>query len=264
MKKMFFVVFIVGFMALVQTSGARAAAVATTTPTTPSSGDDSACGVTSGDLAVIKAIQNNPSLSYLSELQQELAARRNLLSKTILCAEAGAKQAKKDLNNAALDPSLESLRGQWSDRLDSAVSYYDLQLQKVNEVGINGTESIAKEVLAWRGTNYAPLAENVSNFVLWSGNQALFTMAASRLSQIGNLAGSPLFSESLAVQSDYEQAAVSLKTAEDQNASAKNAFSQSLSPDQTFFFIKQSLDSLSSTYQQFFDISNLIQSLLPH
>jgi hypothetical protein len=75
---------------------------------------------------------------------------------------------------------------------------------------------------------------------------------------------SPIFSQSPDVPNDYEQAAVSLKTAEDQNTDAENAFARSLPPDQTLLFIKQSLDSLSSTYQQFFDISSLIQSLLPH
>ena len=42
------------------------------------------------------------------------------------------------------------------------------------------------------------------NFVTWSNNQALFTTAESRLAQIDNLANSPLFSESLDVQNDYE------------------------------------------------------------
>jgi hypothetical protein len=245
----------------------RAHADTTTTTGTqvsPDGMDGGACGITESDLAGIKAIQDNTSLSYLDELQQELAARRNLLSETIQCAEASAEQAKTDLDNTSVDPSLGNLKNQWSGRLGDAISYYNLQLQKVNEVGISGTESIAKDVLAWRENNYAPLAENVLDFVAWSNNQTLFTTAESRLAQINNLAASPLFSESSDVQNNYEEAAVSLKTAEDQNTAAKNAFAQSLSPDQSLLFIKQSLDSLSSTYQYFFNISNLVQSLLPH
>lgn len=260
MKRVFFVVFIV--ICAVFAKAPRVRADATTT--VPASASTGTCGVTESDLAAIKAIQNNASLGYLDEIQQELAARRNLLSKTIQCAEAEAKQAKTGLDSIAVDPSLENLKSQWSDRLSGAVSYYDLQLQKVNEVGISGTESIAKETLAWRQNNYAPLALNISNFVTWSTNQALFTTTESRLAQIDNLAGSPLFSESPDVQNDYEEAAASFKTAEDQNMAAENAFAQSLPPEQSFLFIKESLDSLSSTYQHFFDISNLIQSLLPH
>ncbi len=264
MKKLSFVALVVCLATLVRTPSSWAAtAPAGPSDIAPSSGDN-ACGIVEGDLAAIKAVQNDPSLDYLSEIKNELALRRGLLSKTILCAEASAQQAKANLDGVNVGPDLENLKNQWSDRLGSAVSYYELQLQKIGEVGIGGTESIAREVLSWRQNNYAPLAESVLGFVTWSNNQPLFAVAATRLAQINNLAGSPLFSENLDVQSDYEEAAVSLKTANDQNISAKNALAQSLAPDQSLLLIKQSLDSLSSTYQHFFAISNLIQSLLPH
>jgi len=263
MKKMFFAIFAAG-LAVFTLGPGDARADATTTLITQPGASSSTCSITAGDLAVIKTIQENTSLSYLDELQQELTARKNLLSKTIQCAETDAEQAKENLDNVTVDPGFDNLKNQLSDRLSSAISYYDLQLQKVGVAGISGTESIAKETLSWRQDNYAPLSENVLNFVTWSTNQTLFTTAQSRLAQIDNLAASPLFSESTDVQNDYEEAATSLKTAEDENAAAKTAFAQSLSPDQSLLFIKQSLDSLSSTYQHFFDISNLIQSLLPH
>lgn len=222
-----------------------------------------ACGITSDDLAAIQTIQNNPSLNYLDEIQQELAARKQLLTAIILCAEADAEGQKADLINATVDPNFQNLKNQWLNKLDDAITYYDLQLSKVDGAGISGTESIAKEVLNWRENNYASLAENVSDFIIWSGNQVLFATADSRLAQIKNLVSSPLFSENLDVQDDYGEAAVSLTAAENENVSAKSAFAQSLPPDQPLFFIKQSLDSLSSTYQHFFDVSNLVQSLLP-
>lgn len=267
MKKVFFIlfVFIIGFTVIVRIPNARADATDTEEiQTSPYFTDDSACGITTNDLTAIQTIQTNASLSYIGEIQQELAVRRNLLSETIQCATTAAEQTKTALDNTAVDPSLENLKTQWSDRLGSAISYYNLQLQKVNEVGISGTETIAKEVLAWRKNNYTPLAENVLSFTTWSNNQTLFTTAANRLAQVDNLVASPLFSESPDVQNDYEEAADSLNTAENQNTAAENALMQSLSPDQSLLFIKQSLDSLSSTYQYFFNISSLVQSLLPH
>jgi hypothetical protein len=262
MKKAFFIAGITGFA--VFSLALKTNAATTTVGTASAAMSDNACGITTYDLATIKSIQENSSISPFNELQWELATRRNLLSKTILCAETDAEQIKTDLNNTTVDPSLENLRNQWSDHLNDAISYYNIELQRVNEAGISGTESIAQEVLAWRESTYVPLEENVSNFIAWSKNQALFMTAEGRLVQINNLVSSPLFSESPDVQNDYEDAAVSLKAAEDQNASVKNAFAESLSPDQTLLFIKQSLGSLSSTYQYFFNISNLVQSLLPH
>jgi hypothetical protein len=261
MKRAFFYLCTVVFMTLALSPLSHAAATTTANAQMPSEG---ACGITQGDISAIKTIQNNMLLDYSDELQQELAARRDLLSKTIECAEAEAEQAKTDLAGATIDPNLENLKNQWLGHFDDAISYYNLQLQKVGEVGISGTESIAKEVLVWREDNYTPLAENVLNFVMWSNGQVLFSTAQNRLAQIGNLADSPLFSESTDIQNDYEEAAASLKSANDQNNAAENAFAQSLPPDQSLVFIQQSLDSLSSTYQYFFDISGLVQSLLPH
>jgi hypothetical protein len=262
MKKAFLVTFAAFF--LISMGISRAHAAATSTTGTPASSGDDTCGITADDLALITTIQNNASLNYSSELQQELAARKSLLKRTIACAETSVEQFQTNLNDTAIDPSFQGLESQWSGRLKDATSYYDLQLQKVDDVGISGTESIARDVLNWRENNYTPLAENISNFITWSDNQAIFIKAASRLAQINNLINSPLFSENLALQNDYEEAAVSLETAQDQNNQAKVALSQSISPDQSLLLIKQSLDSLSAAYQHFFDISNLVQSLLPH
>jgi len=258
------VVFFAGFMLITWLPSAHADA--TTTKTSSSSieaVDADACGISLGDLAAIRTIQNDNSLSYLDEVKQELAVRKDLLIKTILCAKINAEEQKVYLTNAAIDPDFKDLENQWSGKLDDAMSYYDIQLQRVNGAGISGTESIARDVLSWRKNNYAPLAENVSNFIMWSKNQNLFVAAQSRLAEIKSLVDSPLFSESLDVQSTYEEAAVSLTTSLNQNTSAKTALAQSLSPDESLSLIKQSLDSLSSTYEHFFDISNLIQSLLP-
>ena len=259
MKKALLVVSAAGALIAALTPMAFAETSPATTSPAPAT-----CGITADDLAAIAAIQNNASLSYGSELQQELAARKSLLKKTISCAQASAEQDKKDLDDAEIDPKLQGLKSQWSDRLDGAISYYDLQLQKIDNAGISGTEAIAKEVLSWRQDNYAPLAENVSNFLTWSNNQPLFSVAANRLAEVDNLVNSPLFSENTDLQNDYEQAAVALKTADDQNTQAQNALSQSLPPDQSLLLIEQSFISLSAAYQHFFDISNLVQSLLPH
>ena len=241
---------------------ARADATTTISEISPGA-SISACGITSSDLAVIQTIQNDPTLDYSSELQQELAARKQLLTKIILCAKTDAFKQEMDLANTVVDPSFQTLKNQWLSKLSDAVTYYDLQLGKVNNAGVSGTESIAKEVLLWRGSDFVSLAENVSDFIIWSNNQVFFTSAESRLAQIKNLVSSPLFSENLDVQNDFGEAATSLTTAESENLSAKNAFAESLSPEESLNFISQSLVALSSTYQHFFDVGGLIQSLLP-
>lgn len=234
--------------------------LAATSPAAPTS----SCDITASDLAVIQAIQNDPTLSYAEEMRQELAARKNILTKTIQCAQNNTLQLQIELNNTSIDPSIENIKVQFSDNLNNAVSYYNLQIQNVSGAGISGTKSIARSMLSWQDNTYAPLAENIINFITWAGNQSLFVAADQRLAQINNLIASPLFSENMDIQKDYQEAAVSLKAAEDQNSDAETAFAQSLPPEQTLLSVRQSLSLLSDTYQHFFDISNIIQSLIPH
>jgi len=243
--------------------GASLAHADTATSTVSTGTSDVSCGLTATDFEAISKIQNDPTLGYLDEVKAELVARKSLLSKTILCAKASATEQKTALENAPVTDNFQNLKTQWLGKLDDATAYYDLELDKTNNAGINGTQTIARDVLAWRENNYATLAANISNFVLWSQNQNLFTTADARLAQVQNLLSSPLFAENGDLQSDLQQAAVSLKTAEDQNTAAKNALGQSLPPDQSASLIQQSLSSLSETYQHFFDISTLVQSLLP-
>lgn len=236
----------------------------TTVAPIPTTTTTSSCDITISDFTALQVIQQNKSLSYANELQQELSVRKRILTKTIQCAQNDALQLQIELNNTTIDPGLESIKVQLSDNLNSAVSYYNLQTQNVSWAGISGTKSIAGNILSWRENNYAPLAENVTNFIAWANNQSLFSAAETRLSQINNLITSPLFSENISIQRDYQEAVVSLKAAEDQNGDAKNAFAQSLSPQQTLSYIQQSLSLLSNTYQHFFNISSLIQSLIPN
>ena len=252
--------FAVLFVFLPYASHADSPANGTSSPETI----DHSCDITTSDIAVIQSIQNNPSLSGVDKIKQELAARKNLLIKTIQCAQNNALQLQEELNNTSIDPGLLSIKNQLSDGLSGVVSYYNIQIQNVSNSGILGTKLIARDILTWRGNNYTPLADNVVNFIAWSNNQALFTAASNRMTQIGGLVSSPLFSENTDLQKDYQEAVVSLSAAENQNNNAKNAFSQSLPSNQTLAYIQQSLTLLSETYQHFFDISTIIQSLIPH
>jgi type 1 fimbria pilin len=261
MKKTLFGAVMAAISMLILSRTARADSLATST-SSPNVVDN-LCSVTAADIAVIQNIQGNSALDYNSEIKQELAARKALLIKTIQCAQNNALQLQEQLNGTTIDPSLISIKNQLSDNLSGAVSYYNIQIQNTSNSGIMGTKLIARDILTWRNNNYVPLAENVVNFIAWSDNQALFSAASTRLNEINALISSPLFSENKDLQVDYEEAAASLNAAEGQNSNAKNSFAQSLSPDQTLLYVKQSLTLLSETYQHFFDISTIIQSLIP-
>ena len=226
--------------------------------------DGSSCTPDPSLFSQIKKIQTDPTLSYLGEIKAELAVRKQLLTETITCAQNETATLKKSLMAITPSQNFVTLQSQLAGQLDEATAYYALESQKVNGAGLAATEAIARDVLSWREGSYATLAENVSNFVLWSQNQAVFAVAQNRLGQVGSLVGSLPFSQNAELQSDFQEASVSLRSAQDENVQASQAFAKSLPPDQTLALIQQSLNDLAAAYQHFFDISNLAQKLLPH
>jgi len=222
------------------------------------------CTVTKAQIAQIAAIQNDPTLTPAQELAQELALRKELVSQTITCAEGQVSELQTALENASTTDAMgQSVQLQLLGNLNDASNFYNLQLQKLSDSGIAGTESVAANVLSWRKDTLAPLSETVNNFILWSSNQSLFATAETRLDQTQRAVS---FLESANQDADlqtaFDQANASLGDAESENIAARNALAQRLGPDQSLALIKQSLDSLSDTYQDFFNVSTLIKNSL--
>jgi len=222
------------------------------------------CTITTGDIAQITAIQNDPSLSASDELTQELAVRKTLVGETIACAQAEERTFHANLASTTVTGEAQSLQSQLLGNLNEAASFYNAELTKLNGAGIAGTEAVAQEVLAWRESSFIPLSENVNNFILWEQNQNLFSIAETRMSQTQSAVS---FLESASPNADLQtalnNARTSFNNAENENTAARNALNANLSPDQSLMLIKQSLGSLSDTYQGFFNVSTLISKILP-
>lgn len=245
-------------------SSSSTASTASASSPAPAQAADT-CGVTTDDIAQIVAVQNDPSLSASQEVVAELALRKTLVSKVIACAQGETASLRKALagvhtsGNAA-----QGIQSQLQGRVADADHFYAIELSKLNDAGIAGTEGIAGEVLAWRGGTYGPLAGQVGDFILWNANQPLFTVAQTRMDQtqqaVSFLEGA---SANAALQQAFNDAYASFQSAKQENAAAEQALQQSLPPDQTLALIKQSLADLQTTYQKFFAVSGIIQTLLP-
>ncbi len=222
------------------------------------------CGVTTAQIDRIAAIQNDPTLTSAEELIQELALRKQLVGQTIECAEQEVQTLQANLQAVPTSTDSRSLQPELSGSLTGASDFYTIELAKLNGAGIAGTEAIATEVFDWRESTFAPLAENINNYILWSQNQTLFDTAEARMTQTQRAVS---FLEGVSTNADlqaaFDAAQSSLSDAEDQNMAAKSALAEGLSPDQSLLLIQQSLASLSSTYQNFSTISTIINTILP-
>jgi hypothetical protein len=220
------------------------------------------CAISADDLSAIQAIQSNTALSYLDEINQELSMRKQLLSKTITCAENDAQSLKLEVNGISVAAADKNIQSQLSGRIDDAVNYYNIELGKLNGSGIKGSEQIAEEVLSWRASTYAELASSADNFVLWTQNQNLFQIASARMAQITPMVSFLSQANNNDLARAFAAAQTSFNAAENENASVRSALAEFLSPNQTLIVIKQSLQSLADTYQKFFNVSEIIQKLL--
>jgi hypothetical protein len=220
------------------------------------------CSVTLDNLAGVKAIQTDPTLNFQTEVIQELAARKALLTKTIACAKVETGTLRDALDGiSSSDPGVSNIRGQLMGKLDDVSNYYDLESGKLADAGITGTEQVAKEILAWRGNVLTPLGNQIDGFAVWSENQPLFAAAAARMAQVSRVVSFLAATNDNDLASAFSKAQASFQSAEDENAAAERALTQSVSADQVSAFMQQSLKTLSDTYQNFFSISTIIQGI---
>ena len=223
-----------------------------------------ACTPSADDLQQISAIQNDSTLSASQELRNELTARKKLLSTIIVCAQNEATSLETTLSGVAMTGGVSGLQSQLVSKLNEAVDFYNIELSKVSDAGVAGTEAVARETLAYRTGSYEPLAGEVGNFILWSQNQNLFATAKARMDETSRavtflLSATP----NSGLQSSFAAAQASWQQATTENQAAENALMQSLPANQSLLLIQQSLTSLAATYQQFFAVSNSIKTLLP-
>ena len=249
------------------TTGMMSTSTATSTPIASSSASSDLldnCTVTQADLDTIQAIRSNPNITYNEELSEELNARKTLLNTLISCAEGEVTTLTANLAAAVPGGSQATqVESQLAGRLNDATTYYELERSKLTGAGIYGTEQVAKEVLTWRTTSFTTMAEQVDAFLLWSKNQALFSAATSRMTQVGQVVSYLSSTDNNDLATAFASAQASFQAARNQNAAALDAIGQLQPSDQISTLIQESLTSLSNTYQSLFTVSNIIQGLIP-
>ncbi len=224
--------------------------------------DTASCSIAQADLDAIHTIQVDPTLSYNTELTKELNARKALLNRVITCAQNEVQSLEKSLQAVSpSDASVKNVQSGLVGQLNDAENYYGIEQGKVGDVGLSGSEQVARDILTWRSANLLPLVARVSDFIVWSKNQALFNAAAARMAQAGRVVSFLSSTNNADLAATYASAQASFEKAQDENASAENGLAQSLPPDQVASLIQQSLQSLSASYQGLLAVGNIVQGL---
>ena len=213
-----------------------------------------ACDLTAEYKAFASATQN-PSYSQ-EDIQKELAARVSLLKSAISCAREDIIDLKNQILAEENSPdSAGAIKERVVESLDEAIRFYDMKKDSLRDQGIQGTKDSAREIKAWRDNNYDQLSGRVKNFILWSSNQPFFEKASDRLSQSQFVVTSLKVLENEDSEKIYYDAKVKLENAQELNNKAGDAIARGASSEETFSMIKDSLEALSATYNNFFEIS---------
>ncbi len=200
------------------------------------------------------------SQSYLEKLQAELKVRKELISNTILCAidegtilKASVDRASENNNAGKVGPKISALLG-------TVIEYYELQLEKVPDLGLEGSRYFSKDLLTWREGNYAPIAKTASDFIVWSGNQDLITTAQGRLNQIGGAVTILKLVDNQSIEEKWGMANNLFTNALAENKKAEDAL-QNLSPEEALASIKLTLESMADMYKTLSDLVTQINQL---
>lgn len=222
------------------------------------------CDIAQSDIDAITAVRNDPTLDPLAAVKAELAIRKELVGRTIGCAEQEALGLQGVLAAAPAVSGADVLRSQLGDKLNESLNFYAIERGKLLTAGIAGSQAVAKELLAWRNNSWSVVAGQVSNFVLWSNNQSLFDTARNRMDQTGRTAAFlDGISANIGLETAVNTARAAMNAANGTNDAAKSALLQFLPPDQSLVLIKQSLEGLSLTYKDFSAVNDLMKQLLP-
>lgn len=238
---------------------------ALTLPAAKTKADDSSasCALNPDKFDELKSIEEGVWLNPLDEIKAELGVRKELLSETVDCAIKEATELQSSLNSADIsNADLKNFKSQLLDQTESDINYYEVQKSKIADLGLQGSKDFAKSLSGWRDGNYETAAKLASNLIIWAGNQNLIEAAQNRIDQLSQVMSLLKIADNDEIQGPWENAQTNFKNARDYNQLAADNLKNFGSPDESLADIKSSLEALSSTYQNFFDLISAIKTAL--
>ncbi|KKW45315.1 MAG: hypothetical protein A3A43_03155 [Candidatus Liptonbacteria bacterium RIFCSPLOWO2_01_FULL_56_20] len=215
-------------------------------------------------LDALAAVQKTAAENSLEALRAELVLRKNILSSITDCGIRDAKNLLRGLNLVAVsEQSAAPLRDQFAARLNQAIEYYELQKSRLDDLGLQATKDTAKNMREWRRSIYTPLADRAGNFIIWTKNQALIRAAKNRLSQVNQTIQTLKLADYEEVKNFWSDAERNVWDAERLNEDARSSLGRFDDPEVSLAIIKNSLQALSLTYQNFFDLSESVKQIVP-
>ena len=224
-------------------------------------------------LARFSALAATGSCTFGAELEElqkindpsaELTARKKFFASIVDCGVRDIKNLKANLEGVSLpDTETKNARAQIMGELDEAIGYYNKQNLAVLGAGMRGTKEVARNLLEWRSIYYLPLSQKAITFVMWAKNQNLMQAAEQRLGDIKKTINNLNLSENAELTALAREANGNLENALQANELARRTFLRNYIYEDALALIRTSLEKLSQTYRNFFDLSVAVNKVLP-
>jgi hypothetical protein len=224
-----------------------------------------ACGLGSKTETLGVLIKAAPKTAKEREAaaKAELNARREILDILVNCSAEEALKMQLSLREMTTkDDEISFVKAQFSNRYGSAFEFYDVRKRLIAELDLQGSKDMAKEIKEWRAENYLSLSEETTNLILWIKNQELFVTARGRMDRITETVKRFNLQDDENMAKLLEETTAELVKAEEQNNEAKSAIKAG-EAEEASAKVKESLETLSSVYKKFLQISADIKKFLP-
>lgn len=216
-------------------------------------------------LKELKKAGNNQNLADWEKYQTELKIRKGILENTLDCGIIEIANLKTNLISLSpITNDLIVLKNALDNSLSKIADYYNSQKPRVSNFGLSETKVFAQNLKNWRADNYEPLLKRITNLNIWLKNQTLFEAARSRLDKINQTVRALKLVDSDKIQQSFRQVKDNFGVASDANTLARQSLKNPNSVNDFLPLMQLSLDALAQTYQNLFELSDLINTLLPH
>lgn len=197
-----------------------------------------------------------------SELRAELDLRKSILREVIGCGVGDAQALQGRLRDARIsDSDIVLLRNNLVHKLDDAIRYYESQRSRIDVMGIQGSKNAARALREWRASQYAPLENVAEELFLWNRNQELFMTAEKRFREVEQAVNMFKLIENEDVRVLVGSAAMNVERARGANERAREML-LAFDVPRALQEIKNSLETLSATYESFLTLSEKVRELL--
>jgi hypothetical protein len=205
----------------------------------------------------LRSIQVDAARDYIEAIKAQLRVRKDLLKAVVDCASKEIRQRQNDLKQLPPEyqnsPTAQSI----SKDLDAAAAFYGDKRKSIDNLGIKGTQDLAKDISFWRSHNYKAVTDRQDNFELWANNQSLFQKTTARFAQMRPVVLSVTLIDHQDIAAEWKSAEDQFKDAEDKNRAAKDALENN--PEAAPDLIKSSLENLSQIYKKFMKVADDIK-----